>query len=84
MSDFDELRDDVAAAHPGEAEAAASVAGDSTAAAPVNPRKRKKSSRALVLLLSCQHFCSYQTPSSHLALCLPTVPPGFPVLRPSH
>ncbi|KAH8758497.1 quinic acid utilization activator [Diaporthe sp. PMI_573] len=49
MSDFDDLRDDVAtapAAHPGEADAAVSVAGDSTAAAPVNPRKRKKSSRA--------------------------------------
>ncbi|KAJ0113961.1 hypothetical protein J7T55_010205 [Diaporthe amygdali] len=48
MSDFDDLRDDAAAAaaHPGDADAAASVAGDSTAAAPVNPRKRKKSSRA--------------------------------------
>lgn len=49
MSDFDDLRDDAvaaSAAHPGEADAALSVAGDSTAAAPVNPRKRKKSSRA--------------------------------------
>ncbi|POS77983.1 hypothetical protein DHEL01_v203632, partial [Diaporthe helianthi] len=48
MSDFDNLRDDVAtasAANPGEADPALSIAGDSTAAAPVNPRKRKKSSR---------------------------------------
>ncbi|KKY34206.1 putative quinic acid utilization activator [Diaporthe ampelina] len=48
MSDFDDLRDDAdaPAAHPGEADPAVSVGGDSTAAAPVNPRKRKKSSRA--------------------------------------
>lgn len=66
MSDFDDLRDDAApaATHPGDADAAVSVAGDSTAAAPVNPRKRKKSSRALVLLVPCQHVYSNQTPNS--------------------
>lgn len=59
MSDFDDLRDDAAtasAAHPGEADPALSVAGDSTAAAPVNPRKRKKSSRALVFPLPLPAF----------------------------
>lgn len=66
MSDFDDLRDDAvpAAANSGEADAAVSVAGDSTAAAPVNPRKRKKSSRALVLLLPLPAFHPDQTPNS--------------------
>lgn len=73
MSDFDDLRDDAgpaAAAHPGEADAAVSVAGDSTAAAPVNPRKRKKSSRALVLLAPCLHPVLIRGPAPVL-LCVP-------------
>lgn len=89
MSDFDDLRDDAAAAapaaHPGEADAALSVAGDSTAAAPVNPRKRKKSSRASVLLLPCLPFYSYQTPKLLcLALCSAPMAPRFFVIHPSH
>lgn len=87
MSDFDDLRDDAAAAapaaHPGEADAAVSVAGDSTAAAPVNPRKRKKSSRALVLLLPCQPFILIKLPNSCIALCSAPVPRFF-VMNPSH
>lgn len=71
MSDFDDLRDDAAApaAHPGETDTAVSVAGDSTAAAPVNPRKRKKSSRALVLLVPCRLFYPSHLADSCLALC---------------
>lgn len=83
MSDFDDLRDDAAAAapaaHPGEADAALSVAGDSTAAAPVNPRKRKKSSRASVLLLPCLPFYSYQTPQ--LLSCSVLSPDAASLLR---
>ena len=71
MSDFDDLRDDAdaPAAHPGEADPAVSVGGDSTAAAPVNPRKRKKSSRALVLTVPCRLFIPITFPTPVL-LCV--------------
>lgn len=86
MSDFDDLRDDAApaAAHPGEADAAVSVAGDSTAAAPVNPRKRKKSSRALVLLVPCQLFILTRLPTHCLALCSASVLPRPSVTQPNY
>lgn len=83
MSDFDDLRDDAgpAAANPGEADAAVSVAGDSTAAAPVNPRKRKKSSRALVLMLPLPASHSIQTPK---IITLPCVWPRSCLAPPSY
>lgn len=86
MSDFDDLRDDAApaAAHPGEVDAAVSVAGDSTATAPVNPRKRKKSSRALVLLVPYQHFILIRLPTHPLALCPTSVLPRSSVTQPNY
>lgn len=88
MSDFEDPREDdtanTAAREPSApASAAASVAGGSAAAGPVNPRKRKKSSRASVNCTLPFYFQVVTQPCvlSCYAALLPPTPPLLPESR---